>query len=61
MDETIPDYDLEQLRRETGVVGVFVRRMEERIGSAEPEEQKLLKRALYKGLDALLSREVVRG
>ena len=61
VDETIPDYDLEQLRRENGVVGVFVRRMEERIGSAEPNEQKLLKRALYKGLDALLSREVVRG
>lgn len=61
VDETIPDYDLEQLRRENGVVGVFVRRMEERISSAEPNEQKLLKRALYKGLDALLSREVVRG
>ena len=61
VDETVPDYDLEQLRRETGVVGVFVRRMEERIRSAEPEEQRLLKRALYKGLDALLSREVVRG
>jgi len=35
--------------------------MEERIRSAEREEQRLLKRALYKGLDDLLSREVVRG
>lgn len=61
LDETIPDYDLDQLRRESGVVGVFVRRMEERIGSAEPDEQKMLKRALYKGLDALLNNEVVRG
>lgn len=61
VDETIPDYDLDQLRQGTGVVGVFVRRMEERIRAAEPEEQQLLKRALYKGLDALLSREVIRG
>ncbi|OYD08879.1 metallophosphoesterase family protein [Paludifilum halophilum] len=58
LDETVPDFDLDRLRAEDGLVGTFIRRMDERAAKADGEEKKLLERALYKGLDALLLREV---
>ncbi|SIS61644.1 DNA repair exonuclease SbcCD nuclease subunit [Kroppenstedtia eburnea] len=53
-DETLPDYDLDQIREQEGLAGLFVRKMEERIDGADPGEADLLRQALYKGLDALM-------
>ncbi|GGA38178.1 hypothetical protein GCM10007416_08930 [Kroppenstedtia guangzhouensis] len=53
-DETFPDYDLDQIRKRDGLAGLFVRKMEERIDGANPEEADLLRQSLYKGLDALM-------
>ncbi|WP_177167926.1 metallophosphoesterase family protein [Marininema mesophilum] len=61
IDHTIPDYDLEKLAQEEGLTGVFLRRMQERVAEAKEEEQGMLERALYQGLDALLGSEVSKG
>ncbi len=53
-DETLPDYDLDQIRERESLAGRFVRKMEERIDGADSEEADLLRQALYKGLDALM-------
>lgn len=53
-DETFPDYDLDQIRKRDGLAGLFVRKMEERIDGANPEQADLLRQSLYKGLDALM-------
>ncbi|MDR6225234.1 metallophosphoesterase family protein [Desmospora profundinema] len=58
VDETLPDYDLEWLRSQEGLVGTFVRKMEERMERTTMEEREHWHRALLKGLDALLSPEV---
>lgn len=54
LDETKPDFDLEQLRSSDGVIGAFIRRMDQRMKTAEESQQEVLTRALYKGLDTLL-------
>ncbi|PTM59693.1 metallophosphoesterase family protein [Desmospora activa] len=58
VDETVPDYDLEHLRNREGLVGTFVRKMEQRIEQAADEEREHWHKALLKGLDALLTPEV---
>ena len=52
-DYTRPSYDLEVLAGEKNLAGVFVRKMKERMESAEGEEKQLLEKALYLGLEAL--------
>ncbi|GGE12952.1 hypothetical protein GCM10011571_12920 [Marinithermofilum abyssi] len=59
MDQSVPDFDVERLREADGVAGAFVRRMEARIEQANEEEKEMLQEALYKGLEALLTPEVV--
>jgi DNA repair exonuclease SbcCD nuclease subunit len=57
-DATKPDWDLDYFRKQPGIAGMFVRRMEERM-KQEPERKEELERALYIGLEALLAREKV--
>jgi exonuclease SbcD len=58
VDETLPDYDLDRLRKQEGLVGTFVRKMQERMDQATAAEQRHWERAMLKGLDALLTPEV---
>jgi DNA repair exonuclease SbcCD nuclease subunit len=53
IDETAPDYDLEQISREQGLRGLFVRKMLERASAAGQEESRLVMQALYYGLEAI--------
>ncbi|MBA4492967.1 exonuclease SbcCD subunit D [Paenactinomyces guangxiensis] len=57
-DETKPDFDLDYYRQQPGVVGTFIRKIEERIRQ-EPGRRDEYERALYKGLEALLAKENV--
>lgn len=59
VDETGPDYNIEELCRENNVKGIFVRKIMEQIEKTDGEQdrQKLYK-ALYLGLDALDDREL---
>ncbi len=53
IDETAPDYDLEQISREPGLRGLFTRKMLERAAKADQEGAKLVMQALYYGLEAI--------
>lgn len=53
IDNTMPDYDLEQISREKGLRGSFTRKMLERAAKAEPEDVRLVMQALYYGLEAI--------
>jgi exonuclease SbcD len=57
-DGSKPDLDLDHYRRQPGVVGVFIRLMEERI-QREPGRREELTEALHAGLEALLAKEEV--
>ncbi|SDY29795.1 DNA repair exonuclease [Thermoactinomyces sp. DSM 45892] len=58
-DETIPDFDLEQYRQQSGLVALFIERMELNLQQEQDEEcRQLIKRAMYKGLEALLVKEL---
>lgn len=53
-DETIPDYNFEDIMQDLGIKGRFVRRMMENIEKETCEIQKIkLRKALYYGLEAL--------
>lgn len=53
-DQTHPDYNIDELARENNITGVFVRIMMQKIAEAPDEEKKLLEKALFLGLDALI-------
>ncbi len=53
IDETIPDYDLEQISREQGLKGLFTRKMLERAAKEDQEGARLVMQALYYGLEAI--------
>lgn len=53
-DETVPGYNLDEIAREPGLRGLYVRKMLSRIsGSSTGHERGLLEKALYLGLEAL--------
>lgn len=53
-DDTKPDYNFEEIMKEPGLRGLYVRKMYERINAAQDEKQKLIyTKALYYGMDAL--------
>lgn len=52
-DQTCPDYDFDRIKKEPGIKGIFVRKMESLILNASTEEAKNYKRALYYGMEAL--------
>ncbi|NLP13119.1 MAG: DNA repair exonuclease [Clostridium sp.] len=53
-DETVPRYDYEELVREPGLMGLFVRKMFSMIDSAKSEKEKyLLMKAMQYGVEAL--------
>jgi DNA repair protein SbcD/Mre11 len=56
IDETIPDFNLTYYRQQIGVVGTFVRKIEEKI-KRDPTKKTELEGALYKGLEALFLKE----
>ncbi|MFC4076882.1 metallophosphoesterase family protein [Salinithrix halophila] len=60
VDQTVPDYQVDQLAATEGLTGSFVRRMQRRLEEASPEGRDVLERALSKGLDALLTPGVNR-
>ncbi|MBH1942117.1 exonuclease SbcCD subunit D [Mobilitalea sibirica] len=51
-DETVPDYDFDQLYQENedNMIGLFIRRIRENV-----EQDEVAKKALYYGLEALLN------
>lgn len=53
IDDTSPDFDLEQISNEQGLRGLFTRKMLERLAKADKEEAKLVMQALYYGLEAI--------
>lgn len=59
-DRTVPDFDLEQYRRQNGLVALFIQGMEQKLQTEKDEDQRfLIQRAMYKGLEALLVKEFV--
>lgn len=59
-DQTIPDIDLDEYRRTRGFVALYIQNMEERIKEeSDLQRRKLLELALYRGLEALLVKELV--
>lgn len=52
VNRTKPDFDLSFYRNQKGAMGLFVRKMEERIAQ-NPKQKKEYEMALYKGLEAL--------
>jgi exonuclease SbcD len=57
-DNTRPNYNLEELAFEKNIIGVFVDIMQEKIGNAQDEEKPLMRKAMYLGLEALLTGNV---
>jgi exonuclease SbcD len=54
-DRTTLDFDFDYYRKQNNLLGLFVRKMEERIRHAEDAKQRtLFENALYKGIEALL-------
>lgn len=51
-NELKPDYDLELLRKQVGLKGLFVNKMLEKIDAANEEDKASLEEALYLGLEA---------
>lgn len=51
-NELKPDYDLELLRKQVGLKGLFVDKMLKKIEAAKEDEIPFLERALYLGLEA---------
>ncbi|MBD1371031.1 DNA repair exonuclease [Hazenella sp. IB182357] len=58
VDHTKPDFDLAYYRAQPGVIGMFVQKMEKEIRN-QPEKSNFYEQALYRGLDALLSKEKI--
>jgi len=53
-DETVPDYDFDEIAKEPGLRGLFVRKMLSRInGAGSDREKSLMMKSLYYGLEAL--------
>jgi len=57
-DCTQPDYVLEELAKENNITGVFINMMKEKIENADEDEKQMLEKALYIGLEALLTGKV---
>ncbi|NLG88990.1 MAG: DNA repair exonuclease [Clostridiaceae bacterium] len=57
-DCTCPDYDLDELAEEKNITGVFINMMKEKIENASGYEKEMLEKALYLGLEALLTGKV---
>lgn len=51
-DHSLPDLDIEQLRKKSNVIARFIQLMEEKIKDVDPKEQEMVHLALYKGLEA---------
>ena len=47
-----PDYDLELLRKQVGLKGLFVNKMLEKLDTANEDEKAFIEEALYLGLEA---------
>ncbi|WP_044642250.1 metallophosphoesterase family protein [Risungbinella massiliensis] len=58
-DETIPDFDLERLKRKDRLICAFIEKMESRMDQVQqPKQQELIQKALYKGLEALIQKGI---
>ncbi|MEN8908369.1 MAG: DNA repair exonuclease [Clostridiales bacterium] len=53
IDNTDIEYDLERLKNDKGLCGVFVRKTLEKIKTADDEEKELLKKALDYGIELI--------
>lgn len=58
-DETKKAYDLESLKNEVSLRGIFVKKMLERISASDESEKEIVKEALYIGLTAFDSEVAV--
>lgn len=57
-DNTKPGYNLSELAKEKNITGVFVELMQNRIKNSPESERPMLEKALYLGLEALLTKNV---
>lgn len=57
-DNTRPAYNIEELASEKNITGVFIEMMQKKIEKAAGEEKQLFEKALYLGLEALLTGNV---
>ena len=53
INDTVPDYDFDQIAKEPGIRGLFVKKMLERAAAAKESERDLVMRALYFGMEAI--------
>lgn len=54
VDQTVPEFDFDQIAEEPGLRGLFVRKMLDRaLEAREPEEKALVMQALYYGMEAI--------
>lgn len=54
IDRTLPGYDYEELKKEPGLKGLFVRKLLDRVDRAKSEKEKyLLMKSLYYGVEAI--------
>ncbi|SFJ00505.1 metallophosphoesterase family protein [Thermoflavimicrobium dichotomicum] len=59
-DETKPELDLSYYRKQMGIIGTFIRRMEVQIEQADPDFQPFLRRAMFETVELLLRKKVER-
>lgn len=59
-DSTQPSYVLEEMAKEKNITGVFIQMIQEKMSNADTEEKAILEKALYLGLEALLTGKVER-
>lgn len=57
-DNTKPGYNLDELAKEKNITGVFTAIMQDRIKNSSESERPVLEKALYLGLEALLTGNV---
>jgi len=51
-DRSLPDLDLDSLRKKSNVIACFIQMMEEKMEAADEEEKETIHAAMYKGLEA---------
>ncbi len=59
-DETTPELDLPYYRRQAGLVGTFIKRMEKKIAEVDEESQPYLRRAMFQTVELLLRKKVTK-
>lgn len=57
-DRTCPEYDLDELEKERNITGVYVQLMRRKLENACDDDRRIIEKALYLGLQALIEGKV---